>query len=341
MAPFSFVRDATIKRLHVTGSIKSNGCSSWYSGGIIGQVNGKANIVSCRCSVSIEVINEEDAGEGYKDIDWGGLVGILDVDGSLTVVNTIFDGKIKLDDVWCVGGFLGGASKDSRIDFVNCLFAPSSVSLQNESLLCSTFYAKDNYQDEDRFCSNYTKKNCFRTKKCGSGEGEDASGWSNNKLLLRLGSAWHEVDGKVLPDMSIDNYMFATGDGSETSPYQIASAEDWKGLALNISIGANYSGKYFQLMNDIELKETFTNGIPTTMLGISEGICFRGNFDGGGHTITLDYTDNINGDGYVTIADVTALVNKILGKENTLQSVATNIDGLEYGGTSQETVLAR
>ena len=77
------------------------------------------------------------------------------------------------------------------------------------------------------------------------------------------------------------------------------------------------------------------------MLGISEGICFRGNFDGGGHTITLDYTDNINGDGFVTIADVTALVNKILGKENTLQSVATNIDGLEYGGTSQETVLAR
>lgn len=50
---------------------------------------------------------------------------------------------------------------------------------------------------------------------------------------------------------------------------------------------------------------------------------------------------DINGDGFVTIADVTALVNKILGKENTLQSVVTNIDGLEYGGTSQETVLAR
>lgn len=50
---------------------------------------------------------------------------------------------------------------------------------------------------------------------------------------------------------------------------------------------------------------------------------------------------DINGDGLVTIADVTALVNKILGKENTLQSVETNIDGLEYGGTSQETVPVR
>lgn len=32
---------------------------------------------------------------------------------------------------------------------------------------------------------------------------------------------------------------------------------------------------------------------------------------------------------------------KLLGKENTLQSVETNIDGLEYGGTSQEAVPAR
>ena len=340
MAPFSFVRDATIKRLRVAGSIKTDGCNAWYIGGIIGRSLGNTSIVSCQCSIYLELVNDENLDADYKWVWSGGMVGFV-LDGSLTVVNTVFDGKMKLRDVWIVGGFLGHANSNCRVDFVNCLFAPSSFSKDSDSDDCSTFYAHDNPTKDKHICSNYTKKNCFRTKKCGSGEGEDASDWSNNQLLARLGSEWHEVDGKVLPDMSIDSYMFATGDGSETSPYQIASAEDWKGLALNISIGANYSGKYFQLINDIELKETFTNGIPTTMLGISEGICFRGNFDGGGHTITLDYTDNNNGDGFVTIADVTALVNKILGKENTLQSVATNIDGLEYGGTSQETVLAR
>lgn len=50
---------------------------------------------------------------------------------------------------------------------------------------------------------------------------------------------------------------------------------------------------------------------------------------------------DVNGDGQISIADVTALVNKILGKEVTLQSVVTNIDGLEYGGTSQESVPVR
>ena len=50
---------------------------------------------------------------------------------------------------------------------------------------------------------------------------------------------------------------------------------------------------------------------------------------------------DVNADDSISIADVTALVNKILGKEITLQSVVTNIDGLEYGGTSQETLPVR
>ena len=42
---------------------------------------------------------------------------------TLTIINTVFDGKIKTIDVWCVGGFICRSGGDSYIDLVNCLFA--------------------------------------------------------------------------------------------------------------------------------------------------------------------------------------------------------------------------
>lgn len=92
----------------------------------------------------------------------------------------------------------------------------------------------------------------------------------------------------MVPDRTMDFYAFKEGSGTEASPFLIGSSKDWEGLAYNISIGANYGGKFFRLTSDITLKETFTNGIPVTMLGVGQGISFRGTFDGDGHTITLD-----------------------------------------------------
>ena len=290
MAPFAHVKNVTIKRLHVTGSIKSVSCYNRFHGGIVGVAKGKTNIVSCRSSVEIKIENKYGAAN-VKSLWTGGLVGHVDDGDVLTIVNCIFDGKIKIVDANQVGGFVGFGSEDSHINLINCLFAPSSVSLKDD-MDCSTFLAHNDNVEGKHLCKHYTKSNCFRTKKCDHAEGEDASKWSNSQLLDRLGNGWHEVDGKVVPDMTLENYRFAEGEGTEASPYQIASADDWKGLAFNISIGVDYNGNFFQLTNDIELEEEFTNGVPATMIGVSEGICFRGTFDGGGHTITLDYTDN-------------------------------------------------
>ena len=87
--------------------------------------------------------------------------------------------------------------------------------------------------------------------------------------------------------------QFSGGSGTEASPYLIASDTDWNKLAYNINnFCENYSGKYFQLTNNITITETVSTGPSTTMLGVSETASFQGIFDGNGKTITVNYTDN-------------------------------------------------
>jgi hypothetical protein len=72
---------------------------------------------------------------------------------------------------------------------------------------------------------------------------------------------------------------FADGNGTESNPYQIATAPQFALLAKNVNEGTTYSGKYFSLLCDINL-----NHIDWTPIG--NGIhAFMGNFDGKGHTV--------------------------------------------------------
>ncbi|MBQ8107484.1 MAG: hypothetical protein IJ129_01910, partial [Ruminococcus sp.] len=64
------------------------------------------------------------------------------------------------------------------------------------------------------------------------------------------------------------------GDGSESNPYLIKSADDWNTLASSSMIS---SGSYFKLTSDISV---------TTAIGVN--IPFTGVFDGDGHTLTVD-----------------------------------------------------
>ena len=66
------------------------------------------------------------------------------------------------------------------------------------------------------------------------------------------------------------------GEGTEASPFLIASAEDWNKFATNVNGGNTYNGEYFQLTNNIAI---------STMVGTSDHN-FNGTFDGAGNTIT-------------------------------------------------------
>ena len=113
-----------------------------------------------------------------------------------------------------------------------------------------------------------------------------------------------------------------SGSGNSASdPILIANANDWNTLATNVASGTNYSGKYFKLTADITV---------TTMVTAT----FSGTFDGGGHTLTFNYTatgDNAAPFAYITGATIKNL--RVAGTINTGYKFAAGI-AAECGTTT-------
>ena len=83
------------------------------------------------------------------------------------------------------------------------------------------------------------------------------------------------------------------GAGTQGNPYQIRTVQDLADLATNVSIGNNYAGVYFQLMNDLDLNVApWNTGEGWIPIGRKVGVnnyTFNGIFDGNGKTISNLY----------------------------------------------------
>ena len=111
------------------------------------------------------------------------------------------------------------------------------------------------------------------------------------------------------------------GSGSSGAPYQITSTADWNTLASNVANGNTYSNTYFKLTADITV---------TTMVTAT----FSGTFDGGGHTLTFNYTatgDNAAPFAYITGATIENL--RVAGTITTSKKFAAGIVAISNGGT--------
>ena len=75
--------------------------------------------------------------------------------------------------------------------------------------------------------------------------------------------------------------MFA-GEGTEDSPYLIASTTDWNNLVSAVNAGETYSGKYFKMTANVGTVSTWMTGT------------FSGTFDGYGNTLTVGYSATTN-----------------------------------------------
>ena len=78
----------------------------------------------------------------------------------------------------------------------------------------------------------------------------------------------------------IDASLFAGGNGSQESPYQIQNADQLRAFAGSLSEHIDYSGTFIALTDDIDL-----SGTEWTPIGNST-YAFNGTFDGNGHTIS-------------------------------------------------------
>lgn len=97
---------------------------------------------------------------------------------------------------------------------------------------------------------------------------------------------WQLDGGRVLPTGNvwvsgeIDAGIFAAGDGTQTSPYLIRTAEQLRAFAGSLNSKIDYAGKYVALDADIDVSDA-----AWTPIGGSDW-AFAGTFDGRGHTIS-------------------------------------------------------
>ena len=149
-APFLYITDATIRNLHVEGTIAT---ASKFVGGIVGDISGTQNLIEgCRSSVSI-------TSSVNSDGCIGGLISHMTNNQTVTVRDCVFDGIINAPSAWGNGGFMG--YKYGTATFENCLFAPTELNLSTNQ--GNTFVRNGG--------GTLTISNCYYTRQHGTAQG--------------------------------------------------------------------------------------------------------------------------------------------------------------------------
>ena len=251
-APFQYVEDATIKNLHVAGTIQT---SNKYAAGIIAQQYGSVTIQDCQSSV---VIKSSIGGDGTH----GGFVAVNNNSASLTIDGCVFDGKLLSTGTTATtattncGGFVGWKNKNGTVTVTNSRYAPAA--LGNDETECTSGSAT--------FVRNGSAgDNCYYTRTLGTAQGT----WDGEPDFVKRGD----------------------GAGTSANPYKITNANDLKDLAVYVNGTGTYShgftvdvahdcsGVYFQQTNPITLSGNWTP------IGTSSKP-FKGKYDGDNKTIS-------------------------------------------------------
>ena len=78
------------------------------------------------------------------------------------------------------------------------------------------------------------------------------------------------------------------GEGTPQSPFLIQTSAEWRTFAETVNTSnAAYGDKYYKLTDNIEV----TGDDATSSKSVGNSACpFRGHFDGGGYTLTYNYS---------------------------------------------------
>lgn len=193
IAPFFSVGSCTIKNLHVTGTILTNG---ERPGGIVAYSKGNTLLENCWCSTKF--IQIAMAGSNVRA---GGIIAAnAQGDYYVTLKDCVFDGQFTATTTakgWA--GIVGYAYKNSTTILENCLFAPSLIDLQSTS----SSYC---FVSKHSSAKVVTIENCYYTQKLGSVDGgtlASADEYADGTLAEALNAGrsdgpWTVVDGKTV-----------------------------------------------------------------------------------------------------------------------------------------------
>lgn len=285
-SPFANIEGATIKNLHVDGTINSAWC---HGGGLVANSWGTNTIENVWVSVDIK-----SSVSGWDEC--GAFVGCMK-NGTLNITNCLFTGSITASSNYN-GGFIG--------------YRDGGTSILTNCLSTGTFNYTGGGND---FTRGTTVTNCYYSGTFNGSannitqvtDEQLASGQITYKLQGKQDNlVWAQTlgmdeqpmlalfatDGLRVYRASIDSY---TNDPNETilpvdadGYYQIASLDDWKTVSMLVAEGEEEAK--VKMIADIDLGNDQTkignpNAAETTNY-------FKGIFDGQGHTLIINYVQN-------------------------------------------------
>lgn len=239
-APFAYVKNTTIKNLHVVGTITTSG--TWASG-LIGSTGKNSNDGKCtieKVQVSVEIINNYTA-SGSSYANHGGFIGIPE--GETTIKDSWFDGSFSGNDYKYSGGFIG--LNNSNATLTNCLFNPTSIQ-QGMSVLGACEFVHDNTNKN----GSHTLESCYSVTLFGAPE---------NAQGIHVVSEQPGSDYSYTPVTAADGNTY----------YHITSNPAWRALVDQFTRGGT-----------VELDADITAGSEDDCLTVSEGRTLMLNMNG-------------------------------------------------------------
>lgn len=263
-APFNKLDGATIKNLHIKGTINTAGI---HGAGVASDARGTTLIQNVWSEVDVTSTHS-----GWDECS--GIVGCMKA-GNLTITDCLFSGTVTANSSYN-GGFIG--YKDSGTACIsNCLST-------------GTFA----YGSDQDFSRGATVSNSYYTQFVGSASGltivtdtQLANGTTAAALQAdRSEEIWVQDPVLGIPMLKI----FTTLRQDEEGYYLIGSVTDWRRFAELVNSGTNTAANA-KMIKDVDLGDDQTY-ISPTWHGEFSNLHYHGTFDGQGHTLTVHYNSD-------------------------------------------------
>ena len=271
VAPFRFIFGATIKNIHVKGSVTGSG--KWL-GGIVASVVGR-NIYSYleNCYSSVSVTSTNSPSDNTEHI--GGIVSQHAWESNLSLTDCIFDGTLKRKSARKTMSGLVGCS-DGMLNVNNCINLGNLIDESDNSNRVATLAYPWTHGSLNAVNTYY--KNAFGTLQGTQATTEEIDDGTTATALQadRSEEIWVQDPVLGIPMLKI----FANLQDEEGN-YLIGSIQDWRRFAAVVNGGTTNANA--KMIADVDL------GDDQTMIGTSS-MKYQGTFDGQAHTLSVNYS---------------------------------------------------
>ena len=298
LSPFRYTNGATIKNLHVDGSIVSTYSREPHTSGVISHSRGDDLIENVWVSVDMQ-----SGGSGW--LECAAFIGCNN-SGNSRIINCLFTGSLTTTSGYYNGCFFGYADS-GNVTITNCLSTGSF-----------NYYGGSNSATRGIVDNSYVLH--FPATIPESMQVTDEQ-LADGTIAAALGDAWVQDPLTHQPMLKI----FATLKQDSEGYYLIGSVTDWRRFAELVNSGTNPAANA-KMIRDVDLGED------QTKIGIVDRRFYSGTFDGQGHTLTIHYTHdaaNVNAP-FPDINNATIKNIHIAGTINSLDSQPAPI-GLSRG----------